>query len=30
MDKYQKERKELNAKIDKQLSIIKQLLEEDD
>lgn len=30
MDKYQKERKELNAKIDKQLSIIKQLLEGDD
>jgi len=30
MDKYQKERKELNAKIDKQLSSIKQLLEEDD
>ena len=30
MDKYQKERKELNAKIDKHLSIIKQLLEEDD
>lgn len=30
MDKYQKERKKLNTKIDKQLSIIKQLLEEDD